>query len=161
MEEIMRREHSRVKKLSPKFYADYDEAAYPEILRKKNRPYNCLFFSTKDYVICVPFRSNVNHRYGFRFKKSARSTKSRSGLDYKKIVIIKNTEYIGDDTAVIDKDEFTEAIENISKIKKEVLKFINDYVRNLKGEIRLDTREFNRRYQWSSLQYFHKELGLS
>lgn len=49
-------------KLSTKFYIDYPETQYPELMKKDNRPYTCLLIETKDeYFICVPFRSNITH----------------------------------------------------------------------------------------------------
>lgn len=41
--------------------------------------------------ICVPFRSNVNHKYAFHFKESKRYKKSKSELDYTKTIIIKDS----------------------------------------------------------------------
>ena len=82
-------------KLSTKFYIDYPETQYPELMKKDNRPYTCLLIETKDeYFICVPFRSNITHKDAFLFKNTQRSTYSHSGLDYRKTVIIKDMEYI-------------------------------------------------------------------
>lgn len=42
-----------------------------------------------------------------------------------------------------------------------MIKFVNDYVEHIKGIKKLHEREFGRRYHFSSLKYFKRELGLS
>lgn len=108
----------------------------------------------------MPYRSEISHKYAFRFKDSQRAKLHKSGLDYTKIIIISNKEYISDDTALIDDDEYVETIHNIEQIKSGALKFVEDYVEHVKGHRLLNIREFNRRYSYSTLQYFHKELGV-
>ena len=49
----------------------------------------------------------------------------------------------------------------LDKIKYEALKFVEDYVAHMNKTRMLDNREFERRYTYSSLQYFHNELGVS
>lgn len=90
--------------LSDSFYNTYDPSSCPEILQKSNRAYNiAVFNSHKGYYVCVPFRSNITHKYAYRFKKSKRSKYNKSGVDYKKMIIIRNLDYIDDDNiAVID-----------------------------------------------------------
>ena len=49
-------------RLSEVFYDAYPASEYPEILTKNQRPYTCLTIETHDgYLICVPFRSSINH----------------------------------------------------------------------------------------------------
>lgn len=128
--------------LSDSFYNTYDPSSCPEILQKSNRAYNiAVFNSHKGYYVCVPFRSNITHKYAYRFKKSKRSKYNKSGVDYKKMIIIRNLDYIDDDNiAVIDKDE---------------------YIDYKTGKQNISEQEAKRRYEFSSLQYFHKELGLT
>ncbi len=124
------------------FYNTYDPSCCPEILQKSNRAYNiAVFNSHKGYYVCVPFRSNITHKYAYRFKKSKRSKYNKSSVDYKKMIIIRNLDYIDDDNiAVIDKDE---------------------YIDYKTGKQNISEQEAKRRYEFSSLQYFHKELGLT
>ena len=124
------------------FYNTYDPSCCPEILQKSNRAYNiAVFNSHKGYYVCVPFRSNITHKYAYRFKKSKRSKYNKSSVDYKKMIIIRNLDYIDDDNiAVIDKDE---------------------YIDYKTGKQNISKQEAKRRYEFSSLQYFHKELGLT
>lgn len=151
----------QILKLTDAFYHSYPNPPYGEILKKKQRAYNCLLFQSHyDYLICIPYRSEINHKYAFHFSHTERSKTHKSGLDYSKIVIIDKTEYIDSVDAVIDKDEFKETIINLERIKREALEFVEDYVLHLNGTKKLHKREFDRRYGFSPLKYFHKELGL-
>lgn len=148
--------------LSPKFLQDYPSAQYPEIMRKHGRPYSCLIIDTHDdYYICIPFRSSIGHNQAFLFKNTQRSKSSRSGLDYKKMVLIKDESYFDKaTTAIVDSDEYKEAITNLEKIANEAARYIDDYIAHIAGTTPLHPREFDRRYRFSTLPYFHDILGL-
>lgn len=90
-----------IRLLSQKFADDYPEKSFPELMLKHGRPYTCLLIDThEDYFICVPFRSSITHNTAFLFKNTQRSKRSRSGLDYTKMALIKNLDYI-DNTAAM------------------------------------------------------------
>lgn len=115
--------------MTEKFYNDYPDHPYGEILRKDTRPYNCLLIQSRyGYFICIPYRSHVNHKYAYKFKYSTRSRRTNSGLDYTKIVIVKNSEYIGVSDAIVDVDEYRETRDNIEYIKNDAQSYIDDYV---------------------------------
>lgn len=99
----------QVLNLTDVFFDAYPDSPYKEIARKKNRPYACLLIQSHyGYFIAIPYRSHINHKYAYRFKKSRRSQRARSGLDYSKVVIITNVDYIGAEDAIIDQDEYKE-----------------------------------------------------
>ena len=124
---------NQILRLSEKFYRDYPNPPYKEILKKKARGYNCLLFQSHyEYFICIPYRTEIQHSYAYRFKNSYRAQRHRSGLDYSKMVII-----------------------------KDALKFLEEYINHMQGQNLLHTKEFTRRYQYSSLQYFHSILGIT
>lgn len=151
----------QVLKLTNKFYRDYSGRAFQEILRKKDRPYNCLLIQTHyDYFICIPYRTEIHHDYAYKFSKSVRSSAHDSGLDYTKIIIVKDRDYINSESALIDKDEYNETMQNLNRIVKEALEFVEDYVNHCKKINLLHSAEFRRRYSFSTLKYFHKELGI-
>ncbi len=60
-------------KLSSAFYKHYKAPPYQEILKKNNRPYNCLLFQTHyDYYICIHINGThplthqeFNRRYSY------------------------------------------------------------------------------------------------
>ena len=151
---------AQIYSLSSLFYADYPNNRYPEIAFKKGRPYTCLLIEyMEDLFICVPFRSHVNHKYAYHFKNSARSRQSRSGLDYTKAVLIRNTDYLDTTTpAVVDQDEYKEAVMNMPRIVREVFEYISDYKDDLNGKKQLHPREKARRYGMSALPYFDELL---
>ena len=76
----------QILKLTNAFYDKYTNPPYCEMLQKRSRSYNCLLFETHyDYFVCIPFRSEISHKYAYRVKYSKRSKKHKSGLDYSKI----------------------------------------------------------------------------
>ena len=109
----------QILKLTDDFYKAYPNPPYKEILKKKQRAYNCLLFQSHyDIFICIPYRTEISHPYAFHFTTTARSKAHKSGLDYSKIVIIAKTNYIDATEAIIDKDEFNETMINLEQIKK-------------------------------------------
>ena len=149
--------------LSQAFFAAYPPTKYPEILIKDSRPYTCLMIEThEDYLICIPFRSSIQHNEAFFFSNTQRSQKTHSGLDYKKTIIVKDTSYIDSNKSiVVDNDEYTAMMTNIEKIVNDIHSYISKYVQHINGTKTLHDREFTRRYQYSTLPYFHDALGLT
>lgn len=85
----------------------------------------------------------------------------KSGLDYTKMVIITNPEYIGTSDAIVDADEYRETREQMMYIKKDVQLYIDDYVDGVSGKgHKYDEKEFQRIYKYSTLKYFHRELSV-
>lgn len=151
----------QILKLTPLFYKKYSNESQTEILQKNTRAYTCLLFQTHyDYFIAVPFRSEITHKYAYHFKKSKRSRMHKSGLDYTKIVIIDKTEYLDTKDAIVDKDEYNETIQNLEKIKEEALLYVEEYIEQVSASNILKREEFDRKYKYSTLKYFHKEMGL-
>ena len=95
------------------------------------------------------------------FTRTARSLKTRSGLDYSKMVIIQNTEYFDSTTAaIVDQDEYTEMMQKLPTIVKEVNDYVNTYISHMNGTIPLHPKAFLRKYQYSTLAYFHDLLKI-
>lgn len=154
-----------IRKLTSDFYNYYDRNAYPELLCKLDRSYDVIVFELEvlnDCFVAVPFRTEMRHKIGYRFRFSERSRLHQSGLDYTKIAIIhkSNSQFIGE-PSLIDFDEFIEFKRNEDRIHKNIQKYILNYIKHMKGESILDSRKFNREYQYSTLQYFHSELGIN
>lgn len=151
----------QILKLTNAFYNDYPSCKFPELLLKNQRAYNCLLIQSHyDYFISIPYRSNISHNNAFLFKGTERSKKYRSGLDYSKIIVITNLDYIDNKTAIIDKDEYIKTIRHLSKIKNDALKYVDEYVDHCNGIHILQSQIFKRKYGLSTLKYFHKELGI-
>ena len=151
----------QVLRLTEKFYEEYPPWKYPEIMDKRKRGYSCLLIETHyDFFICIPYRTEIHHKYAYHFKNSKRSKRHHSGVDFTKMIIIKNPEFIDYKEAEIDPDEYAETRKKIYEIVKKALRFLDDYIMHNKGEKLLNQREYDRRYKFCSLKYFHKELGL-
>lgn len=147
--------------LTSAFYANYPPAAYPEILTKAGRPYNCLLVETHyNFYICLPFRTNIQHKYAYRFKHSLRSQKNKSGIDYSKMVIINDDRYISSGTCVIDQDEYRKAMQHLNIIVHDALCYLDNYIHYIHGTSSITAQEFQRRYGRSTLPYFHAQLLL-
>ncbi|MBE6984936.1 MAG: hypothetical protein E7434_04870 [Ruminococcaceae bacterium] len=132
-------------------------------MHKHGRPYSCLIIDTHDeYYICIPFRSSITHSQAFLFKNTQRSQGSRSGLDYKKMVLIKDESYFDHTTAaIVDNDEYKEAITNLDRIAREATRYVDDYIAHVSGTKTLHPRAYDRKYRFSTLPYFHDILGLN
>lgn len=149
--------------LSEQFMQDYPHEQYPEIMYKWGRPYACLLIPTKyGYYLCLPFRSSISRANGYFFKNTCRSQKSRSGLDYEKMLLIKDVCYLDRNTsAIVDRDEYKEAITNLPKIAGAAVKYVETYIAHMKGEKILHPREYDRKYRYSTLPYFHDIMELT
>lgn len=151
----------QVLRLTEEFYEQYPPWKYPEIMSKQKRGYSCLLIETHyDFFICVPYRTEIQHKFAYHFKKSKRSREHRSGIDFTKMIIIKNPDFIDCREAEIDSDEYAETRKKIHIIVKGALAFLDDYILHHNGKKVLNPREYNRRYKFSSLKYFHRELNI-
>ena len=130
---------------------------------KQGRPYTCLLIDSHEgYFICVPFRSNITHKNAFLFRNSDRSKSTKSGLDYSKIVIINNIEYIDlTAVAIVDRDEYNEMSINLQQIVNEAVTYVDQYIKHVTHKSPLHPREYLRLYGFTTLPYFHDILGIS
>lgn len=152
----------QILKLSKDFYRYYDKVNFPEILLKSGRSYNCLLIQSHyGYFICIPYRSEINHPFAFKFKNTKRSKKHNSGLDYTKIIIIDKPEFITSKSSVIDKDEYMKTKRFINVIKSEAMAYVDNYINHMKNIKMIEAKEFDRKYRRSTLKYFHHELNIN
>ncbi|MFM0876952.1 type III toxin-antitoxin system TenpIN family toxin [Streptococcus suis] len=148
--------------LTSDFYNDYPNSSFPELLTPHgNRTYNCIIVEYKDYFICIPFRSHMRHQNGYHFRNTQRSRRVLSGLDYSKMVIIKNSsKYLSTNQALVDNDEYVEAVTNSERIISEATKYLDDYINHNKNIITLNSQEYIKKYSYSTLSYFHDILQI-
>ncbi|WP_409482449.1 hypothetical protein P5008_04820 [Helcococcus ovis] len=117
--------------LSTEFYKHYNSDFFPEILRKKERPYSVFLLKySNEIMIAIPFRTNIKHSNGYIF--STNSHGENSGLDYSKLAIIKNKNYIGS-LAIVDSNEFKELTKKSNIIIKQVITYVTNYCNHVKG----------------------------
>lgn len=145
--------------LSSSFFQKYPDPPFSEIERKPTRPYSCLVFPIfPGLFVCVPFRSHIPHNNAFLFRNSKRSQKSRSGIDYSKLVIISDISDISSKPGIVDKDEYNEASIRYKKIEKDVEKYIMSYMNHITGQTVLAPADYSRKYKFSTLPYFESLL---
>lgn len=142
--------------LSDDFYNKYNSADYPEIENKSNRPYMVMLIQIEDNTFAVPFRTNVKHSNCYKFENSSRPTNTITGLDYSKAVIVNDSKYIGA-AARINDMEYTELDANQHIIIKQFSSFVKGYIKFANG----NQNEFQtKKYRYTTLKYFHNELGI-
>ncbi len=146
--------------ISNDFFNDYPPTLYPEILFKPSRPYHCLLIDTHiGYFICIPYRTNIAHNNAYKFKSSNRSKQHRSGLDYTKMLIIRENKYLSSNV-IVDNDEYKETMLNLNRIVRESNTYLKTYINHITGISPLNPKGFARKYEFSTLPYFHDILGI-
>ena len=126
----------QVLRLTDRFYECYHPKDYPEIMGKRGRAYSCLLIETHfDFFIAIPFRTEIKHKYAFHFRKSKRFRDHHSGLDYTKMIIIKNPEFVETKEAEVDSDEYAEMRNKIYVIVKGALSYLEDYLLHQNGKM--------------------------
>lgn len=138
--------------LTQDFYDKYNETDYPEIERKLLRPYTMVDVSINGLDFGIPLRSGIKHEYALWTDKE-----NHCGLDYSKAVLIADKTYIDEKVPFIRGNEH-----NSLKGKEYILKKgFESYIKKYKKALsRIDIERNKQICQYSTLQYFHKELGI-
>lgn len=138
--------------LKKEFYEEYKNCK--ELEKKENRPYACITLITiKNTTFAVPIRSHIKHNYAFFTNEN-----KDKGLDFSKSVIIKDTKkFISTTTAYIDKEEYKKLLGKEKFIEKKLQSYIKIYKKALKTPNSLTNKKI---LEYSTLQYFHKELEI-
>lgn len=138
--------------LTQQFYIDY-KSCY-EIEQKQNRPYIMVLATISNIDFAIPLRSHIKHDNVLWTDKA-----NRCGLDFSKaVVIVDKLKYIDYSTApVIRQNEFNSLRGKEYIVKSKMESYLNKYIKAYnKQEIPRNKRFYN----FSTLQYFHKELGI-
>lgn len=142
-------------KLAPCFYKDYPRDKYPEMESKRDRPYVVFVVKIDGVRFAIPFRTNIRHAYAYKFKNTTRRTTSVTGIDYSKAVVITKPKYIGAE-ATIDNKEYVELNNKFYFIIKQFTGYVRGFKKYLNGQA---NEYMAKRYAFSTLNYFKKELG--
>lgn len=142
--------------LSKDFYDKYNAIEYPEIEHKTQRPYIVLLIKIDDNTFGLPLRTNIRHSNCYKFQYSSRPTNSITGIDFSKAVVVNNNDYIGD-IAEMDNKEYVELNDRIAFIISKFRTYIKGYRTYAMGQA---NEHQAKKYRYTSLKYFHKELGL-
>lgn len=143
--------------LTEDFYNKYNSDSYPEIENKVNRPYMVMLIQIEGNTFAIPFRTNIKHNNCYKFENSSRPTESVTGLDYSKAVVVNDKRYIGVPARINDM-EYTELDTNYHIIIKRFTTFVKGYIKYANGTL----NEFQaKKYKYTTLKYFHNELGIN
>lgn len=143
-----------LRKLSKEFYESYPHNQFPEMEAKSGRPYAVLLVEINNLKFAIPLRTNIRHSYCYKFKTSDRETKSSTGIDFSKAVVISKDSYLGEQTDINDK-EYLELQEKAFFIIKKFKKYVTDYISFKKNG---GNEYIARRYNFSALKYFDEFL---
>ncbi len=146
----------KINYLTEQFYIDYDKTNYPEIESKSDRPYMVMLIQIENNTFAVPFRTRITHKHSYRFSNTLRITDKATGLDFTKAVIVNDSKYIGA-PARVDDAEYNELDINHYIIIKRFKRYVTEYVKYKKG---LLPPQVAGNYKYSTLKYFHNELGI-
>ena len=130
---------------------------YPEIENKETRPYLVILFRIDNLNFALPFRTNITHKYGYRFKNSSRPKDSVSGIDFTKAVVIDEDKYIAEQTT-IDNKEYIELDKNYYYIISKFEEYLHGYLEYINNP---SSDAVSKKYKYTSLKYFHKQLHIS
>jgi len=101
----------------------------------------------------------MKHNNGYKFKFSKRNKKHQLGLDFYNLLLFQRISILVKVPLLILMN-----IRNLKKqedhIHKNLEKYIHDYVEHVNGHIPLHIKQFERKYKYSTLKYFHAKLGV-
>ena len=142
--------------LSQLFYQKYKDCS--EILSKgETRPYIIIVIEIDKLKFAIPIRTNL---HGTKDCYES-NPKTNSGLDYTKSVVITRDDYI-DMTRFpeIEHKEYNYIKFKEREIKLAFTKFVDEYKKDYIRHTKNAKIPVNPRFQYCTLQYFKKELGL-
>ena len=139
--------------LSEVFYNDYKHC--PEIEQKDRRPHIMAIASFNNIDFAIPLRSNIRHDHVVWTDKP-----NRCGLDLSKSIVITDKNKYIDNTAkpIIRQNEFDALRGKEHFIKQKLEHYIKLYTKSLSKQHVPDKALL---CKYSTLQYFHRELGIN
>lgn len=145
-----------LRKLSELFFDDYPSELFPELERKRDRPYLVFVLLIRGKKFALPLRSNINHPYCYRFHSPKFGKEMRPGIDFSKAIVIENELYLGG-YATIRKEEMQEIARYAGSIIERFSKYLDGYVSFCKTSIKKGQR-IERKYLYTTLRYFEASL---
>ena len=128
----------------------------PQVLQK-DRGYGIVTITINTLTYAIPLRSNLNHKNGFKtIAINIRGNISWNGLDYSKALIVQPDNIERVSFKKKDQKEFDKIQENKDKIKSEFEEYVSNYIES----VRTGKSTTDNRFKFSTLQYFHSELGI-
>mgnify|MGYP003302618752 CR=1 FL=1 len=138
----------RLIRLSNAFYDKYETC--DEILKKRSRPYVCLLIKIDEVTFAIPFRHHIAHEHAF-------FTYDDCGIDYTKAIVLSDPSFVSDSVPQIEQKEFNALKGKDHLIVNGMRKYLGLYKKAVQHS---DNPHYSKILRFSSLQYFHKELGI-
>lgn len=120
---------------------------------QKNRGYGVITITVRNMTFAIPLRSNLNHPNGL---KTIKVGPFWNGLDYSKALLVEDADFRQESFVLREQKEYDKIIKNKDKVFKEFCEYLSEYIEYASAEERV----FNRKFQFTTLQYFHNELGI-
>ena len=144
------------RRLSAAFYTQFGHKT--EILTKADRPYYVLLLELDGLTYAIPLRSHITHPYCF---VADNSTMQQSGLDYSKAVVITDMiKYIDPAPVTIRQNEYNIIKQREYLIRRQFSSYVALYKKEIRRRLKNPSLPVCSFCRYSSLKYFHKELGL-
>ena len=107
----------------------------------------------------VPLRSHITHPYCFI---ADNSSGKNNGLDYSKAVVITDVaQYIDPTPVTIRQHEYNVYKKQEHNIKKQFSSYVTRYKKEIRRRLVNPALPVSSLCSYSSLKYFHKELGIA
>ena len=139
-----------LRSLKPDAYARLSNGR-PQVL-SKDRGYGVIYLDYGGLVFALPLRSNLNHPNGF---KTILSDGLWNGIDYSKALVVDADDFELVAFKTRKNDEYLKIKRNKDKIEKEFIEYLTEYMTAIS-----DGKALPQKFQFTTLQYFHTELGL-
>ena len=144
-------------RLNAAFYTQFGHCE--EILTKEERPYYVLILEIYELTFAIPLRSNISHPFCY---VADNSTGNKCGLDYSKAVIITDPQkYIDPAAITIRQHEYNVLKQKEYLIKKQFSSFVKSYKKEIQRRKKNPMLPVSLLCRYSTLKYFHNELGLN
>ncbi|EOE1187537.1 hypothetical protein ACKAAV_003698 [Proteus mirabilis] len=127
---------------------------HEQVLDKPGRGYGLIYVKIKSIIFAIPLRSNLNHPYGLKTILDE-TLGVWNGVDYSKALIVKEDDLNPEAFKPRREDEYNKIQKNEAKIIKNFTKYLEGYISMV-----MENQEMKREYKFTTLQYFHAELGL-
>ena len=129
-----------------------------ELSKLSGRTYLYITVKIGRNKIYIPLRKHIDiKKYGKIGFSVPSSSRPDAGLDYRKLLIVEDDKYINELTAIrIARSQMNIIANNAGKILLEV----KDYIEGYKEEYKNGDIVNSKKYRYSTLVNYHKEIGL-
>lgn len=121
-----------------------------------------LFYNGNTLLVAIRSNTTTHYKWGVVGFDIPSESRPKAAIDYRKILIINDSSFIEPIPHYsISRTQQRIIEQNIEKIKDEINKYIDDYIKAVKkNRLKGKLTGSNSRYSDSTLVNFHKELGL-